>query len=75
MNDNLKIRSFEKGTIAELAAPVSATEVSERYIRRQAAHSSQTKSEADMLGHIKQHSVMQGNKRVGGGWKKRSITK
>ena len=70
----MKARDFNTGTIAELAEPVSAEEVSASFARRNAAYSSDSRTEADQIGRLKQMQTHPGGKRAGGGWKKMTMT-
>ena len=71
----MRSRDFTTGTIAELAEPVSAEEVSASFVKRNAAYSSDSRTEADQIGRLKQMQTHQGGKRSGGGWKKMRLTK
>ncbi len=68
-------RDFSAGTIADLCRPVSAQEISVEHVKRNAAYSSQGRTEGDQVGRLKQAQTAQGVKRVGGGWKKMPMVK
>jgi hypothetical protein len=70
-SDGITVRSFESGTIAELARPVSALEFSATHVARNAAYTSDEKGDAMAVGRLKQVQTAQGP-RKGGGWKARS---
>lgn len=69
------IRDFRTGTIAELAAPVSATDYSYERLSERAAYPSGGASVEATLGGILAQKTQKGRKRTGGGWKKMSLNK
>ena len=68
-------RDFSTGSIADLCRPVSAQEISAEHVKRNAAYSSQERTEGDQVGRLKQAQTAQGVKRTGGGWRKMSMVK
>lgn len=65
----MNIRDFSTGTIAELAAPVSAGEISAEAVSRNAAYTSGVQDERKQLASLLSQNTKTAKKKHGGGWR------